>query len=82
MSEPAGSEVKETNNPWRDCCTRMCLPAASSNIAVGIEQALCGASCPDNQHQFVGGGGDNGSRMVVCPRVVEYLRSTRAWTAR
>ena len=53
MSEPAEREVKETSVTWRDCCVQMCLPAASSNAAVGPEQTVRGASCPVNQRQFV-----------------------------
>ena len=52
MSEPAEREVKETSVTWRDCCLRMCLPAASSNAAAGLEQAVRSASCPVNQLRF------------------------------
>ena len=56
MSEPAEREVKETSVTWRDCCVQMCLPAASSNVAVGPEQTVRSASCPVNQRQFVARG--------------------------
>ena len=51
MSELAEREMKETSVIWRDCCTQLCLPVAASNAAVGLEQALCGVSCPVNQWQ-------------------------------
>ena len=45
MSEHAEREVKGTSVLWRDCCMRMCLPAALGNGAAGHEQAVCNASC-------------------------------------
>ena len=52
MSEPAEREVKETSVARRDCCMLMCLSASSSNVVAGLEQVVCGASCPVNQRRF------------------------------
>jgi hypothetical protein len=80
VSEPAEREVKETSVTWRDCCVQMCLPAASSNAAVGPEQTVRGASCLVNQRQFVPE--DKCRDMVAYLRVGEYVYPTRACTAR
>ena len=53
MPEPAEREVKETSMSWRDCCVQVCLPAASSNAVVGLEQTVRSASRPVNQRQSV-----------------------------
>ena len=80
MSELAEREVKETSVTWRDCCAQVCLPAASSNVAVGLEQDVCSASCPDNQCRFICG--DNSRYMVACLRAGECAYLTREWTVR
>ena len=45
MSEHAEREVKGASVIWRDCCVRLCLPAALGNGAAGHEYVACNASC-------------------------------------
>ena len=51
MSELAEREVKEISVAERDCCMQVCLPIASSNVAVGHEQYVCSVPCLANQCQ-------------------------------
>ena len=56
MSEHAEREVKGISVMWRDCCLRMCLPAALGNGAAGHEHAACNASCLMNHWHCIARG--------------------------
>ena len=59
---------------------RVCLPAASSNVAVGPEQDVCSVSCPINQCQHAIG--DKSRHMVAWLWLSEHVYPTRLCAAR